>query len=62
MIDDPEKFANDLVEGIKKELGDEIRERQDGLMGMINQVVNATREFPDKLNELRERLDELKVC
>ena len=50
-----------MAAAVKAELGDEIKKRQDGLMGMINQVVNATREFPTKLNNLREKIETVKV-
>ena len=61
MIDDPESFAKEIADAVKDEVGSGIKERQDGLMGMINQIVEATRDFPNRLNELRERLDQLKV-
>ena len=61
LIEDPEKFGDELVACIKEETKDWAESQEDGLMGMINKIVNATREFPNKLNEIREQIEEFKV-
>ena len=59
-MEDPTKFAEVLVEGIKQKLPD-IKDPEKGLMGLVNHLVNSVKEFPVLLGDLRKDVNKLMV-
>ena len=52
-MNDTEAFGHEVVERVRREQPDEPEEKEPGLMGKINQVVSAVRDFPARMNQVR---------